>query len=75
MSSSNESGKAARARTNHVLARVIDEGIQIDAVKGAAIAWAYLTAHSIDPTTILRVLSSAASRRREGDHGNSLPLR
>ena len=51
------------SRTNHVLERIIDEGIQIDAVKGAANAWAYLLAHSIEPTTILRVLSSASQRR------------
>lgn len=70
--SSNDSSKATRARTNHVLARVIDEGIQMDAVKGATIAWAYLMAHSVDPNTILRVLSSAAARRREGGRDNRL---
>ncbi|CAN7345229.1 hypothetical protein LJR289_001911 [Pseudoduganella sp. LjRoot289] len=65
-------GKATRTRTNHVLARVIDEGIQIDAVKGAANAWAYLMAHSVDPQTILRVLSNAAARRRESGYAKQL---
>lgn len=55
-------------RTNHVLATVIEEGIQIDAVKGAANAWAYLAAHAVDPDTILRVLSSTETRRRNNEH-------
>ncbi len=57
------SGSESNVRTNHVLARVIEEGIQIDSVRGAANAWAYLLAHSVDTGTILRVLSSAAARR------------
>jgi hypothetical protein len=58
-------------RTNHVLARVIEEGIQIDGVKGAANAWAYLMAHSVAPPTILRVLSNAATRRQSAGYGSS----
>lgn len=53
------------SRTNHALARIIEEGIRIDAVKGAANAWAYLQGHAVDPQTILRVLSGASSRRRD----------
>ncbi|MYN06825.1 hypothetical protein [Pseudoduganella aquatica] len=53
-------------RSDHELAQIIEEGRRIDAAKGAANAWAYLLAHSVDPHTILRVLSGAAVRREEG---------
>lgn len=50
-------------RNNHDLARVIEEARRIDAAQGAANAWAYLLAHSVDPQTILRVLSGNAVRQ------------
>lgn len=55
-------------RNNHDLARVIEEARRIDAAQGAANAWAYLLAHSVDPQTILRVLSGNAVRRDTSLH-------
>jgi hypothetical protein len=55
-------------RSNHDLARVIEEARRIDAARGAANAWAYLLAHSVDPQTILRVLSGNAVRRNRDLH-------
>jgi len=41
------------------VARVIEEGIAIDALDGAAHAWVYMTAHNIPAATIVRVLTEA----------------
>jgi hypothetical protein len=45
------------------VARVIEQGIAIDAVDGAAHAWVYMTAHNIPAATIMRVLSEAGKRK------------
>jgi len=45
------------------VARVIEEGIAIDARHGAAHAWVYLTAHNIPAATIMRILSDAGKQR------------
>jgi hypothetical protein len=50
-------------RINPELSEVIEEGVRLDALEGAAVAWAYLLAHSVDTATILRVLSDANARR------------
>lgn len=55
-------------RENAELAKIIDAAIQIDAVKGAANAWAYLMAHSVQPQTIMRVLSNQSERRARAPH-------
>jgi hypothetical protein len=47
------------------VARVLEEGIAIDAEHGAAHAWVYLTAHNIPAATIMRILSDAG-KQREG---------
>ena len=54
-----------RMKTSEELrvARVIEEGIAIDAQHGAAHAWVYLTAHNIPAATIMRVLSDAGKQR------------
>jgi hypothetical protein len=51
-----------RPRENARLAAVIQHAIVIDAVEGAAQAWAYLAAQSFPQDTILRVLSGDARR-------------
>jgi hypothetical protein len=50
-------------RENLRLANAIRHAIAIDSKRGAAHAWAYLSAHDVPKQTILRVLSSQGQRR------------
>jgi hypothetical protein len=52
-----------RPRENARLAAAIQHAIVIDAVEGAAHAWAYLSTHAVSQATILRVLSGDGARR------------
>jgi hypothetical protein len=52
-----------RPRENARLAAAIQHAIVIDAVEGAAHAWAYLAAQAVSQATILRVLSGDGARR------------
>jgi len=51
-------------RMNHKLADTLEQAVVIDALSGAATAWAFLEAHHVPRETILRVLSTASMRRR-----------
>lgn len=51
-------------RTNQQFAQVVEQAVIIEALSGAATAWAYLAAHEVPRDTILRVLSTASVRRR-----------
>lgn len=53
-----------QSRTNQRAAQAVEQAIVIDALSGAATAWAFLAAHDLPQETILRVLSTAAVRRR-----------
>ena len=52
-----------RPRENARLAAAIQHAIVIDAIEGAAQAWAYLSAQAVSHATILRVLSGDGARR------------
>ncbi len=52
-----------RPRENARLAAAIQHAIVMDAVEGAAHAWAYLSAQAVSQATILRVLSADGARR------------
>ncbi|MBV6325407.1 hypothetical protein KVP70_31300 [Duganella sp. HSC-15S17] len=45
------------------LSKAIQQAVVIDATKGAAFAWAYLSSFEVPSATILRVLSGARKRR------------
>jgi len=51
-------------RLNHQFSQVVEQAIVIDALSGAATAWAFLAAYEVPSETILRVLSTAAVRRK-----------
>ncbi|TFW17651.1 hypothetical protein [Duganella callida] len=51
-------------RTNYHLAEALEQAVVIDALSGAATAWAFLEAHDVPRETILRVLSAASVRRQ-----------
>ena len=53
-------------RDNCHMREAVEHGLILDAVKGAAWAWAYMTAHEVPRLVILRVLTSP-ERRRPGD--------
>lgn len=53
-----------QSRTNQQFADVLAQGVVIDALSGAATAWAFLEAHQVPRETISRVLSTASVRRR-----------
>lgn len=57
-------------RTNFVLSHIIEQGIEIDERRGAANAWAFLSSYDVPHQTILRVLSSASSRRANDEPTN-----
>lgn len=48
------------------VARIIEEGLAIDALDGAAHAWVFLTAHGIPAATIRRLLADAQRQRAAG---------
>lgn len=54
---------APTRRIDHKCASVVDQGISLDAEKGAVVAWAYLTKHGVSADIIMRVLSTPSSRR------------
>jgi hypothetical protein len=43
---------------------VVEQAIVIEALSGAATAWAFLAAYEVPSDTILRVLSTASVRRK-----------
>ena len=51
-------------KINHHRTWLIEQGIAIDAAKGAANAWAFLLHHAIPREIIPLVLVESASRRR-----------
>lgn len=51
-------------RLNHQFSQVVEQAIVIEALSGAATAWAYLAAYGVPRDTILRVLSTASVRRK-----------
>jgi hypothetical protein len=53
-----------QSRTNQRFAEAVEQAVVIDALSGAATAWAFLEAHAVPRETILRVLSTATGRRR-----------
>ncbi|NYE63004.1 hypothetical protein FHW58_004226 [Duganella sp. 1224] len=53
-----------QSRTNQRFAEAVEQAVVIDALSGAATAWAFLEAHDVPRDTILRVLSKASVRRR-----------
>jgi len=50
-------------RSNEAMARAVEQGIIIDSLRGAANAWAYLTATQVPKSVMLRVLAEPARRR------------
>lgn len=57
-------------RKNIGSARIIEQGIAIDAEKGTAHAWVFLLAHGIPKQIVARVLARSA-RRRASDARNA----
>lgn len=51
-------------RTNYQFAQIVEQAVVIEALSGAATAWAFLAAHDTPRDTILRVLSTASVRRK-----------
>ncbi len=51
-------------RTDAAMARAVNQGIAIDAAKGAATAWAYMKCFRVPQQVILRVLAEPALRRQ-----------
>lgn len=54
---------APTRRADHTCARIVDQGISLDAEKGCVVAWAYLIKHGVSEAVAVRVLSAPASRR------------
>jgi len=54
---------APTRRIDHKCAFVVDQGISLDAEKGAVVAWTYLVKHGVSQEVIMRVLSTPSSRR------------
>lgn len=54
---------APTRRIDHKCASIVDQGISLDAEKGAVVAWAYLVKHGVSQEVIMRVLSTPSSRR------------
>lgn len=50
-------------RVNHHLALAFEQAVVIDALNGAATAWAFLTELQVPNETIFRVLGDASVRR------------
>lgn len=61
---------APTRRVDHTCARIVDQGISLDAEKGCVIAWAYLIKHGVSEAVAVRVLSTPALRRpyQEQEH-------
>ncbi|MYM71552.1 hypothetical protein GTP56_04995 [Duganella sp. FT134W] len=53
-----------QSRINQRFSEAVEQAVVIDALSGAATAWAFLEAHDVPRETILRVLSTASVRRR-----------
>lgn len=53
-----------QSRNNQRISDAVQQAVVIDALSGAATAWAFLEAHDVPRETILRVLSTASGRRR-----------
>lgn len=51
-------------RTDAAMARALNQGIAIDAAKGAANAWTYMKHFRVPQQVILRVLAEPALRRQ-----------
>jgi hypothetical protein len=51
-------------RLNRQFAQVVEQAVVIEALSGAATAWAFLAAYDVPRETILRVLSTASVRRK-----------
>jgi hypothetical protein len=53
-------------RSNETMARVVEQGVIIDSLKGAANAWVFMAATRVPKPVMLRVLAEPG-RRRPGD--------
>lgn len=51
-------------RSNHLLARFVEEGLSIDSKAGAANAWVFMQHKAVPPGVITRVLAYPELRRR-----------
>lgn len=65
-------GMAPTRRIDHECASVVDQGISLDAERGAVVAWAYLTKHGVSADVIIRVLSTPSSRRPRSSSASAL---
>lgn len=52
-----------QARSDTYLAKIIEQGIAIDAEKGAAHAWVFLTLNAVPTDIAARVLAESGKRR------------
>jgi len=52
-----------QVRKDFHLAKIIEQGVIIDAEKGAAHAWVFLTFHAVQPHIAARVLAESGQRR------------
>lgn len=52
-----------QARIDTDLAKIIEQGIAIDAEKGAAHAWVFMTRNAVPPPVAARVLAESGKRR------------
>lgn len=50
-------------RNNEAMERAVTRGVNIEALQGAAVAWAYMAAADVPRQVILRVLVDPAQRR------------
>jgi hypothetical protein len=50
-------------RADFEMASIIETGIELEQVQGAAGAWAMMASHGVPPATILRVLANPQYRR------------
>ena len=55
-----------QTRDNEMMERAVAHGVNMDAMHGAAVAWAYMASAEVPRQVILRVLA-APTRRRPGD--------
>jgi hypothetical protein len=56
--------RTMQSRINNQFADALEQAVVIDALSGAATAWAFLEAHKVPRDIIARVLSTASVRRR-----------
>lgn len=50
-------------RNDNIHAKIIEQAVALDAIKGAAHAWVYLTFHGVPHQIAARVLAESGQRR------------